>query len=233
MNESVKDRLLQFLKATGIKKGTFEKRCGFSNGYMNQLRHEPSREKIEIIISKYPELNFKWLMTGEGKMMVELAPDLSKGTARVIEVYNKSGKAKKEEPEKEKKAEHGVPFFNVDFELGFDLLVNDQTTVPEYFNNFAPYNRCTAWCTVSGNSMYPTIASGDLVALTRIEDFRYLISGEVYAFVTANGLRTIKRVKDNGDTFTLIPDNKEYPEQTLPKSEFTHVFRVNGTMKRF
>ena len=127
----------------------------------------------------------------------------------------------------------GVPFYNVDFELGFDLMVNDQTAMPEYLINFAPYNKCTAWCTASGNSMLPTISGGDMIALKKIEDFTYLISGEIYALITRNGLRTVKRVKDNGDSFTLIPDNKDYYEQTLPKEEFTHVFQVMGAMKRF
>lgn len=127
----------------------------------------------------------------------------------------------------------GVPFYNVDFELGFDLMVNDQTAVPEYLINFAPYNKCTAWCTASGNSMLPTISGGDMISLKKIEDFTYLISGEIYALITRNGLRTVKRVKDNGDSFTLIPDNKDYYEQTLPKEEFTHVFQVMGAMKRF
>jgi signal peptidase I len=81
--------------------------------------------------------------------------------------------------------------------------------------------------------MYPTIASGDIIAMKRIYDFRYLINGEIYAIVTSNGLRTIKRVRDNGDTITLIPDNKEVDEQTIPKSIITHVFLIKGSLKQF
>ena len=124
----------------------------------------------------------------------------------------------------------GVPYFNVDFEMGFDLMVNDQTTTPSYMINFHPYNQCTCWCNARGNSMYPTISSGDIIALKKIEDFRFLISGEIYAIVTKNELRTIKRVKDNIDTMTLIPDN---PEQTINKSDVLHVYQVMGSMKMF
>jgi signal peptidase I len=81
--------------------------------------------------------------------------------------------------------------------------------------------------------MYPTIASGDIIAMKRIYDFSYLINGEIYAIVTSNGLRTIKRVRDNGDTLTLIPDNKEVDEQTIPKSIITHVFLIKGSLKQF
>lgn len=127
----------------------------------------------------------------------------------------------------------GVPYFNVDFSMGFDLMENDQTRNPDYLIDCPPYNKCDLWCNAHGDSMAPTIASGDIVALKRIDDFRYLVSGEIYALITKNGLRTIKRVNDNGNTFTLIPDNKDFSPQTLPKEEFTHVFAVKGSMKFF
>jgi phosphosulfolactate phosphohydrolase-like enzyme len=71
------------------------------------------------------------------------------------------------------------------------------------------------------------------VALKHIEDHSYLINGEIYAIVTTNGLRTIKRIRDNGETFTLIADNHEVGEQIIPKNLVTHVYHVRGTIKMF
>ena len=127
----------------------------------------------------------------------------------------------------------GKPYYNVDFELGFDLLVNDQTTNPDYLIDFPPYDDCDCYCNAHGNSMYPTIMSGDIVALKVVNDFQYLINGEIYGIVTSNGLRTIKRVRDNGDTFTLIADNPSVGEQTIPKTFVSHVFLVKGLIKQF
>lgn len=128
----------------------------------------------------------------------------------------------------------GIPYYNVDFVMGFDLIINDQTVNPEYMIDFAPYNKCDCWCNATGNSMYPTIAHGDKIAIKEVRDPRScLISGEVYAIVTTNELRTIKRVKDNGDTITLIPDNKDYPEQTIRKELLLRVFKVMGSVKMF
>ena len=128
----------------------------------------------------------------------------------------------------------GIPYYNVDFVMGFDLIINDQTVNPEYMIDFAPYNKCDCWCNATGNSMYPTIAHGDKIAIKEVRDPQScLISGEVYAIVTTNELRTIKRVKDNGDTVTLIPDNKDFPEQTISKSLLLHVFKVMGSVKMF
>ena len=212
METTVKERLIEFLEKEGIPKTTFSAQISDSKSYVNSISQSIQPDKLLRISQLYPRLNLEWLMVGKGEMIRKEETGITDDMVSTTE---------------------GVPFYNVDFELGFDLMVNDQTAVPEYLINFAPYNKCTAWCTASGNSMLPTISGGDMIALKKIEDFTYLISGEIYALITRNGLRTVKRVKDNGDSFTLIPDNKDYYEQTIPKEEFTHVFQVMGAMKRF
>lgn len=127
----------------------------------------------------------------------------------------------------------GKPYYNVDFQLGFDSMENDQTVNPEYMIDCTPYNKCDYWCNARGDSMQPTISGGDIIAIKEVSDVRCLISGEIYAIITTNDLRTIKRVKDNGDTITLIPDNKAYPEQTIQKDMILKVYRVLGCMKVF
>jgi SOS-response transcriptional repressor LexA len=82
--------------------------------------------------------------------------------------------------------------------------------------------------------MAPTISNGDVIALKEVMDPKScLINDEIYAIVTTNDLRTIKRIKDNGDTVTLIPDNKKYSEQTIQKDMLFKVYRVMGSIKMF
>ena len=160
-----------------------------------------------------------WLLDGEGQMMK--APDevLDQIPAMPTRSYD---------------ARAGVPFFNVEFELGFDILGTDNRNTPDYMIDFKPYNTADCWCTSKGNSMFPTISGGDIIAMKKIEDFHILMNNEIYGIVTVNGLRTIKRVKDNGDTITLIPDNKNgYDEQTIEKKDVMHVFQVLGCIKMF
>lgn len=130
----------------------------------------------------------------------------------------------------------GVPYYNVDFIGGFDIVLNDQTINPEYLIDFQKYNEATCWCNVSGHSMEPEINNGDIIALKKIEDFSFLPLGEVYAIVTTNGLRTIKRLgpSQNPECYTLVPTNKspEYGTQELRKDMIQHIFQVLGCMKR-
>ena len=160
-----------------------------------------------------------WLLDGEGQMMK--APDeiLDQIPAMPTRSYD---------------ARAGVPFFNVEFELGFDILGTDNRNTPDYMIDFKPYNTADCWCTSKGNSMYPTISGGDIIAMKKIEDFHILMNNEIYGIITVNGLRTIKRVRDNGNTITLIPDNKNgYDEQTIEKKDVMHVFQVLGCIKMF
>lgn len=128
----------------------------------------------------------------------------------------------------------GVPYYNVDFAMGYDLLTNDQTVTPDYMIEWEPYNKCDCWCNARGDSMAPTISNGDIIAIKEVRDPKdCLISGEIYAIVTTNDLRTIKRVIDNGDTITLVPDNKNYPTQTISKEMILKVYKVMGSAKMF
>lgn len=130
----------------------------------------------------------------------------------------------------------GVPYYNVDFIGGFDIVLNDQTITPEYLIDFKKYNEATCWCNVSGHSMEPEINNGDIIALKKIEDFSFLPLGEVYAIVTTNGMRTIKRLgpSQNPECYTLVPTNKspEYGIQEIPKDMIENIFQVLGCMKR-
>lgn len=130
----------------------------------------------------------------------------------------------------------GVPYYNVDFIGGFDIVLNDQTTKPEYLIDFKKYNEATCWCNVTGHSMEPEITHGDIIALKRIDDISFLPFGEVYAIITTNGMRTIKRLgpAQTPDHYSLIPTNKssEYGVQEIPKSMVQTVYQVLGCMKR-
>ncbi len=167
------------------------------------------------ILSAFPEVNRVWLLTGEGAML--------QGGVANTPTKNYEGR--------------GVPYYNVDFLGGFDLMLNDQTVVPEYHISFKPYDKATCWCNITGHSMEPEISHGDIIALRRIEDISFLPLGEIYAIVTTNDMRTVKRLgpSETPGCLALIPTNKspEYGIQTLPKDKIRCVFEVLGCMKRF
>lgn len=66
---SIKDRMLDFLKYLNIGQSKFEKNTGLSNGLINNIGDNLTAKTINKISAIYPELNTGWLLTGEGQML--------------------------------------------------------------------------------------------------------------------------------------------------------------------
>lgn len=202
-------------------KAAFAKALGIAptsiSNYLSKSRaSKPTSDILGQIVNIVDDVNALWLLTGNGTPFSNT------------------------EPENDDKPQisftKGVPYYNVDFIGGFDIVLNDQTILPEYLIDFKKYNDATCWCNVTGHSMEPEITHGDIIALKKIEDKSFLPLGEVYAIVTTNGMRTIKRLGPSSDPkcYTLVPTNKspEYGIQELPKDMIEHIFQVLGCMKR-
>lgn len=249
------------MKYKGLNDNRVTIALGLSVGKLGKSRKENrdlSNDLTEKILNFYTDLNRAWLLAGEGEM-IKNEGVYNKGTINgglfqangnkninislpsegeqkiirpdgTVEVYSGSDK----KPIKGYIA--GVPYYNVDFVGGFDLVANDQTINPEYLIDFKEYNKATCWCNITGHSMEPEINSGDIIALKDIPDASFLPFGEIYAIVTTNGMRTVKRIGPASapDCYSLIPTNKapEFGIQEIPKDKILKVYQVLGCMKR-
>lgn len=63
-----KGRLLEYLDYKGIKKADFYRATSLGNGFLDKNDNIGS-DNIEIIVSKFPDLNLSWLVTGNGEML--------------------------------------------------------------------------------------------------------------------------------------------------------------------
>lgn len=70
MGQSVKERLVLYLKHKRIGQNKFEAMAGISNGYINNLKNCPSENLLKKILLAAPDLNRVWLLTGEGDMII-------------------------------------------------------------------------------------------------------------------------------------------------------------------
>lgn len=208
----IKDRLREYLTLKNLSVREFERKCGLGNGVASRLGNTTSPSTLNKI-STSCDLNVDWLLTGEGEMLREAA------LAAVPKVSYTDG----------------VPYYDVDFECGFDELINLGAPNPDYMIRMPGYEKATLWCNATGHSMAPEVNNGDIIALRRVEDTSFLPYGEIYAIVTTNNLRTVKRLgrSDKPGHLRLIPTNKDYDEQDIPLSKILHIYRVMGAMKAF
>lgn len=85
MEQTVKDRTIAFVKHKGITMKTFEKKCGLSSGYVTSMRKGFGSEKLNNVLSAFPELNRDWLIFGEGEMLLSHIGHTQTGSANKIE----------------------------------------------------------------------------------------------------------------------------------------------------
>lgn len=216
MEETVKERLLLFIKEKGLSQKRFEETAHISNGYVNNLKASPSSKVLQKIFYAFPDLSQSWLLTGEGSMLQ--SDNIPADRPRMS--YTE-----------------GKPYYNVDFTGGFDIVLNDQTAKPDYLIDFKKYREADCWCNITGHSMEPLISNGDIIAIKELKNWRdFILYGEAYGIVTED-MRTVKIVtkSEKGDGYLhLVPVNKsvEYQPQDIPIKLITHVFKILGCMKK-
>lgn len=209
------DRISQYIEFKEIKPTVFEKEVGLSNGYLGTQRKRNAdigEGVINKILDYCLDISPTWLITGKGEMLKNTCD-----TPIVSYI-------------------EGVPYYDVDFIGGYDLVENNQTLRPIYNIDFAPYNKADIWVNITEHSMEPAINHGDIIALKRLNDWNtYLLYGEIYAIVT-DEYRTVKRVRKSDlgkDYIRLVPINNEYDEQDVKRDVIRHVYQVIGCMRRF
>lgn len=219
----IKARALKYADLQSVGKSEFCHKTGISPSLLkgSSLNSELGGEKIANILTAFPEISPTWLILGRGPM--QLQDELPSIVSEEISKYEVS--------------EKGVPYYDVDFVGGFDLILNDQTITPEFRIDFPPFNDALCWVNATGGSMYPLISSGDIIALERLKNWKeFILKGETYAVVTQD-FRTIKIVgtSQREGHVKLIPYNSEdrYSSQDLPVEMITNLFKVKGAIKKF
>lgn len=196
--------LSQMAKATYISRTTLISIIG---DQQSSPGYDVLRKIVEMPTA---DINETWLLTGQGEMLMT-------------------------SPKPEISYTDGVPYYDEMFECGFNELTAPNSESPEYLIRMPGYEKATLWCNASGHSMEPEINNGDIIAMRKISDSSFLTFGDIYGIITTNGLRTIRRLGKSADPncYRLIPTNKDYDEQDIPKDKILIVYRVMGAMKAF
>ena len=84
------ERIKSICKERKIAISKLEKECGFSNGYIGQLRKGTVPDDRLRVIAEFLELPVEYLMTGEEKEIPN--PLLADDFTALIELYNSSNK---------------------------------------------------------------------------------------------------------------------------------------------
>lgn len=138
------------------------------------------------------------------------------------------------------KSEHytGVPYYNIniaDADSNISLFEED---TPEYHVNYRPFNDCTAYLPVYGDSMYPKYASGEIIAVKQVNNLNVIQWGEAYVVITnehTNGIKSIKILHEHADPNKIIlkSSNPNFKGETVvKKTDILSLYIIKGKITR-
>lgn len=88
---SVKSRINEYIKAKNISVRRFEETCGLTYGYVNAMKKGFGVQKLDSVLSKYPDLSREWLLYGEGNMIKDTQQTITINSENVNGVMNNHG----------------------------------------------------------------------------------------------------------------------------------------------
>lgn len=214
MEDTIKQRIIRYIKSKRISQRRFETEAGLSNGFVNNIVKTIGADKLRKISIAYPELNTDWLLTGEGEML--------KGEEAIIPPTHADNSDYRL-----------VPMYNLDARGGF---ADNLELSKEYVVDYIPFKGAKnedICIPISGDSMSPTYRAGSIVLLHRVEDwFEFLELGQVYVIELRDGRRLIKELRrseeDSKNNYLCISHNPMFEPVELPKKLIMRVFLVRA-----
>jgi len=205
------ERLKQLRAYLGLTQAQFAKEIGRKQGSISDI--ERGRNKVDGIaelLRLIYNVDPGWLKEGAGEMLLK--------------------------PAGEKSYREGVPYFEPSGS-GYPAL-SFLESEPEYHINFRPFNDCTAYLPVFGDSMFPKYASGEIVAVKEVTNYNVILWGEAYLVVAgenANNLRTIKLLFEHQDNTKILlrSFNPDFSGDTvLERSDIISLYLIKGKITR-
>ena len=201
MEDTVQQRLKNYLGYKDISINKFEKSINAATGFVGNMRLSMSPNKIKSIAQIYSDLNIGWLLTGNGDMMY-VKDDGG------IPLYRA-----------EAAAGFGTPNFSIE-----EKDIEARYRVREFVDaSFMLY--------VHGKSMEPLYNSGDIIAVKIEKDIENIHWGKVYLISSKEDGLLIKRIYDHGTDIICISENPTFSPIFVHKSDIKGLASVKGTIR--
>lgn len=223
-------RIKRFLDSQGISYNAFDTSIGAGNGYIGkQIKKEGSvgSDVLEKILSTYQNLSPRWLITGDGSMLLE--NDNSIAIVREpAETYNVVHREVDVVHRKE------IPLIPINAMAG---IIGDKATIREQDIKeryvIPDFQDVDFMVRVKGSSMYPKYNSGDIVACRLLRESAFIQWGKVYVLDTIEQGALVKRIRKgpSPDVLLAISDNESYEPFEIPRSEVRALALVVGVVR--
>lgn len=225
------ERLLSDGLVTSKKE--FASSVGVSPSMITEIskgRSSVGTSAIQNIVLLY-SVSGDWLLTGKGSMLKNDAPV---GDKKEEKAYTSLVNTKTQQ------VLHDIssfPLYSIDASAGLNkLFIGDSELLGQISIPNAP--RCDGAVYVIGDSMYPLLKSGDIIAYRQVHNLQSIIYGEIYLLQLENDgdlsivVKYVKRSEKGDDYIKLVSYNKEHDPKDVPLSWIRAIARVTLTIRK-
>lgn len=221
----IKQKILLYLETIGTTPYEFYKITGVTRGVLGQ-NNGISEENLSRFLDYYKDVNPEWLLTGNGSM---LRADQS-GTVPNIQVIHQS---KSIEP----RSDQSIPLYNVSAAANLQTLFCSDTQDVLGRISIPDSPRCDGAVYVTGDSMYPLLKSGDIIAYKQLYNPDNMTFGEMYMIqYTIDGDQSlvIKYIQPAGnDNYVrLVSFNEHHAPKDIPRSAIDALAIVKFSIRK-
>lgn len=227
-----KDRISKYIDFKGISVYKMEVDAGFSNGYWRKTK-SISANAVENILRVYSDLDPVWVITGVGDMLKQ--PSTQEASGDIIPLSH---------PKTPDKIYPMSEFnlYDIDVSAGLSRLFSeDGDRNKAYLGKISIPNmpKCDGAVKVIGDSMYPLLKSGDIIAYKEVHSIESVQYGEIYILQIENDsdvsvvVKYVKKSSEGNDYLNLVSYNKEHDPKDVRKESITALARVILCIRQF
>lgn len=217
----IKQNILSYLMGKDITPYEFYKKSGVTRGVLTQ-KNGISEFNIARFLAYAPDVNVEWLITGVGEMYKSSDYELNK---LHNPIYS------------EKLDNRSINLYNINAAANLKTMLADKTQNIIGQISIPNIPDCDGAINVSGDSMYPLIKSGDVVAYKEIHSFNHLIYGEIHLVsfeIDGDDFLVVKYLKKSNITnyIQLVSYNAHHEPMDIPLDSISALAIVKFSIRR-
>jgi len=116
-------------------------------------------------------------------------------------------------------SEPKIPYYNIDVTASAFPVFADEREEPEYFMSIPAFKNCDFAVPIYGDSMYPKIKNGHIVAVKEVKNKAVILYGEIYLVITED-YRTVKYIR--------CSENPSFDDVEIPIDSILRLYKVRG-----
>lgn len=229
MEQTVKERLVNYLRYKKIGYNKFEAQAGMSAGYIANLKSSPGANILVKILTAAKDLNETWLLTGEGDMLIPSEDHIQEenNMVAISKMGNDCEEAEVMEsfpilPEVVAESQN----------TNIEAYIEENSSELERVNPSSLLSASHAAERILRTSMLPTFQPEDIVFVRFLPDRMKLCDGDIYYLNCKNRPTMIRRIKFEPDNrLRLVAQNPQYGDVIISREDIINVGTIVGMLR--